>query len=199
MPTVSVPFDSFDSFSSVTLQGEAGAYSEKSLRELLGNHVVAVGHESFEDAFKAVGYPFSHILDTLLYIAYTPFVQLSRRSLLTTESESNASWVCLVARVATHPGSVLSVCVPRAMLRQGTRLCVGQIDVGVAVVQWGTSLKGQGDITQHTFGRNVCFPYSGMSCLYSTNQITDNGVSQQELRVLCDMEQCSWSATIVGR
>ncbi len=35
-------------------QGEPGAYSEKSLRELLGNDVVAVGKESFEDAFKAV-------------------------------------------------------------------------------------------------------------------------------------------------
>lgn len=35
-------------------QGEAGAYSEKSLRELLGSQVVAVGQESFEDAFKAV-------------------------------------------------------------------------------------------------------------------------------------------------
>lgn len=35
-------------------QGEAGAYSEKSLRELLGKDVVAVGQESFEDTFKAV-------------------------------------------------------------------------------------------------------------------------------------------------
>lgn len=35
-------------------QGEAGAYSEKSLRELLGPNVVAVGQESFEDVFKAV-------------------------------------------------------------------------------------------------------------------------------------------------
>lgn len=38
----------------VAFQGEAGAYSEKSLRDLLGNNVVAVGQESFEDAFKAV-------------------------------------------------------------------------------------------------------------------------------------------------
>lgn len=35
-------------------QGESGAYSEKSLRELLGTEVVAVAQESFEDAFKAV-------------------------------------------------------------------------------------------------------------------------------------------------
>ena len=35
-------------------QGEPGAYSEKSLRELLGTEVVAVGKESFEDTFKAV-------------------------------------------------------------------------------------------------------------------------------------------------
>lgn len=35
-------------------QGEPGAYSEKSLRELLGREVVAVPQESFEDAFKAV-------------------------------------------------------------------------------------------------------------------------------------------------
>lgn len=35
-------------------QGEAGAYSEKSLRELLGPNVVAMGQESFEDVFKAV-------------------------------------------------------------------------------------------------------------------------------------------------
>ncbi|CAM9850281.1 unnamed protein product, partial [Hapterophycus canaliculatus] len=35
-------------------QGEPGAYSEKSLRELLGTEVVAVGQESFEDVFKAV-------------------------------------------------------------------------------------------------------------------------------------------------
>lgn len=39
---------------SIESQGEAGAYSEKSLRELLGRQVVAVGQESFEDAFKAV-------------------------------------------------------------------------------------------------------------------------------------------------
>eukprot|EP00903_Cladosiphon_okamuranus_P012334 g11563.t1 len=38
----------------VAFQGEPGAYSEKSLRELLGNEVVAVGKESFEDTFKAV-------------------------------------------------------------------------------------------------------------------------------------------------
>lgn len=38
----------------MSYKGEAGAYSEKSLRQLLGPHVVAVGHESFEDAFKAV-------------------------------------------------------------------------------------------------------------------------------------------------
>ncbi|CBN76762.1 Trifunctional Chorismate Mutase/Prephenate Dehydratase/Prephenate Dehydrogenase [Ectocarpus siliculosus] len=38
----------------VAFQGESGAYSEKSLRELLGTEVVAVAQESFEDAFKAV-------------------------------------------------------------------------------------------------------------------------------------------------
>lgn len=60
---VSVCFNSFlGSLSSIGLQGEAGAYSEKSLRELLGKHVVAVGHESFEDAFRAVGHYFVYIL-----------------------------------------------------------------------------------------------------------------------------------------
>lgn len=39
---------------STVTQGEAGAYSEKALRELLGRNVVAVAQESFEDAFKAV-------------------------------------------------------------------------------------------------------------------------------------------------
>lgn len=36
----------------VAFQGEAGAYSEKALRELLGPHVLAVGKPSFEDTFK---------------------------------------------------------------------------------------------------------------------------------------------------
>ena len=35
-------------------QGEPGAYSEKSTRELLGENVIAVGRPSFEDCFRAV-------------------------------------------------------------------------------------------------------------------------------------------------
>jgi prephenate dehydratase len=38
----------------VAFQGERGAYSEKSVRELLGPHVVPVGKDSFEEAFQAV-------------------------------------------------------------------------------------------------------------------------------------------------
>ena len=38
----------------VAYQGEPGAYSEKSTRELLGSNVVAVGRPSFEDCFRAV-------------------------------------------------------------------------------------------------------------------------------------------------
>lgn len=38
----------------VAYQGEPGAYSEKSLRELLGNNVVAVGRENFEECYRAV-------------------------------------------------------------------------------------------------------------------------------------------------
>mmetsp|Transcript_18204 Transcript_18204/g.23985 ORF Transcript_18204/g.23985 Transcript_18204/m.23985 type:complete len:701 (+) Transcript_18204:119-2221(+) len=38
----------------VVFQGEPGAYSEKSLRELLGTQVTAIGKPSFEDAFRAV-------------------------------------------------------------------------------------------------------------------------------------------------
>ncbi|CAM9118804.1 unnamed protein product, partial [Heterosigma akashiwo] len=38
----------------VVFQGEPGAYSEKSLRELLGPRVTAIGMQSFEDAFRAV-------------------------------------------------------------------------------------------------------------------------------------------------
>ena len=38
----------------VAFQGEPGAYSEKSTRELLGDNVVAIGRPSFEDCFKAV-------------------------------------------------------------------------------------------------------------------------------------------------
>jgi len=38
----------------VAYQGEPGAYSEKSLRELLGDNVVAVGRQNFEDCYRAV-------------------------------------------------------------------------------------------------------------------------------------------------
>jgi prephenate dehydratase len=38
----------------VAYQGEPGAYSEKATRELLGQRVITVPYESFEDAFKAV-------------------------------------------------------------------------------------------------------------------------------------------------
>lgn len=38
----------------VAYQGEPGAYSEKSTRELLGKKVTAVGHPSFEHCFRAV-------------------------------------------------------------------------------------------------------------------------------------------------
>lgn len=38
----------------VAYQGEPGAYSEKSTRELLGQKVVAVGHPNFEACFQAV-------------------------------------------------------------------------------------------------------------------------------------------------
>ena len=38
----------------VAYQGEPGAYSEKSTRELLGDNVVAIGRPSFEDCFRAV-------------------------------------------------------------------------------------------------------------------------------------------------
>jgi len=38
----------------VTFQGEAGAYSEKSLRELLGPNVVAVPRPNFESCYRAV-------------------------------------------------------------------------------------------------------------------------------------------------
>jgi len=38
----------------VAYQGEPGAYSEKSTRELLGQNVVAVGRQSFEACFRAV-------------------------------------------------------------------------------------------------------------------------------------------------
>jgi prephenate dehydratase len=38
----------------VAYQGEPGAYSEKSTRELLGQKVIAVGRPSFEDCFRAV-------------------------------------------------------------------------------------------------------------------------------------------------
>eukprot|EP00550_Attheya_septentrionalis_P003837 CAMPEP_0198283940 /NCGR_PEP_ID=MMETSP1449-20131203/3526_1 /TAXON_ID=420275 /ORGANISM="Attheya septentrionalis, Strain CCMP2084" /LENGTH=740 /DNA_ID=CAMNT_0043980843 /DNA_START=197 /DNA_END=2419 /DNA_ORIENTATION=+ len=38
----------------VAYQGEPGAYSEKSTRELLGRNVVAVGRPSFEECFRAV-------------------------------------------------------------------------------------------------------------------------------------------------
>jgi prephenate dehydratase/prephenate dehydrogenase len=38
----------------VCYQGEPGAYSEKSLRELLGSGVISVARKSFEDCFKAV-------------------------------------------------------------------------------------------------------------------------------------------------
>jgi prephenate dehydratase len=38
----------------VAYQGEPGAYSEKSTRELLGRNVVAVGRPNFEECFRAV-------------------------------------------------------------------------------------------------------------------------------------------------
>ena len=38
----------------VAYQGEPGAYSEKSTRELLGENVVAIGRPCFEDCFQAV-------------------------------------------------------------------------------------------------------------------------------------------------
>ena len=38
----------------VAYQGEPGAYSEKSTRELLGNNVVAIGKPNFEACFRAV-------------------------------------------------------------------------------------------------------------------------------------------------
>ena len=38
----------------VAYQGEPGAYSEKSTRELLGEKVVAIGRPSFESCFRAV-------------------------------------------------------------------------------------------------------------------------------------------------
>lgn len=38
----------------VAYQGEPGAYSEKSARELLGDSITAVGYESFEATFRAV-------------------------------------------------------------------------------------------------------------------------------------------------
>jgi len=38
----------------IAYQGEPGAYSEKSLRELLGQSVISVGRKSFEDCFRAV-------------------------------------------------------------------------------------------------------------------------------------------------
>jgi prephenate dehydratase/prephenate dehydrogenase len=38
----------------VAFQGEAGAYSEKAARELLGPRILSVPYESFEDTFKAV-------------------------------------------------------------------------------------------------------------------------------------------------
>ena len=38
----------------VCFQGEAGAYSEKSLRELLGQHVIAVPRPNFEACYRAV-------------------------------------------------------------------------------------------------------------------------------------------------
>lgn len=58
-----VPMSSSTSFSTpasrttpirVAYQGEPGAYSEKSLRELLGDNVVAVGRQNFEDCYRAV-------------------------------------------------------------------------------------------------------------------------------------------------
>eukprot|EP00611_Tribonema_gayanum_P025022 TRINITY_DN5613_c0_g1_i1.p1 TRINITY_DN5613_c0_g1~~TRINITY_DN5613_c0_g1_i1.p1 ORF type:complete len:332 (+),score=102.98 TRINITY_DN5613_c0_g1_i1:121-1116(+) len=38
----------------VAFQGEPGAYSEKCLREMLGQDVIAVGRPSFEDVFRSV-------------------------------------------------------------------------------------------------------------------------------------------------
>jgi hypothetical protein len=38
----------------VCYQGEPGAYSEKSLRELLGPHVIAVARPNFESCYQAV-------------------------------------------------------------------------------------------------------------------------------------------------
>lgn len=38
----------------VAYQGEPGAYSEKSTRELLGDKVIAIGRPDFESCFRAV-------------------------------------------------------------------------------------------------------------------------------------------------
>jgi hypothetical protein len=38
----------------VAYQGEPGAYSEKSTRELLGNNVIAIGKSNFEECFRSV-------------------------------------------------------------------------------------------------------------------------------------------------
>ncbi|CAM9966643.1 unnamed protein product [Choristocarpus tenellus] len=54
MMSVRPPSPTLSYVTKVAFQGEAGAYSEKALRELLGPNVVAVGHELFDDVFKAV-------------------------------------------------------------------------------------------------------------------------------------------------
>ena len=38
----------------IGFQGSPGAYSEKAVRKLLGPHVLPVGHESFDDTFRAL-------------------------------------------------------------------------------------------------------------------------------------------------
>jgi len=52
--SVMEPRTSIDGILRVAYQGEPGAYSEKSTRELLGDKVVAIGRPNFEACFRAV-------------------------------------------------------------------------------------------------------------------------------------------------